>query len=405
MQVLLARFKPSLALEDEIKEKRERFVSLRVRIDQLLDNEIQVLLSRRIDVPRQKADTATRHVINTMRYLIPVFVLVAGLVGYLLLRSLLAPLRGLEKGTQAVGSGDLDHRISPLANDEFGDLAKAFNRMVAQLRDTTVSRHTLANSEEKLQQTVVDLQHQMSERERAEQERERLQAKLRRTETMSAMGALVAGVAHEVRNPLFGISSTLDAMDARLGERPEYGRYRDVLRGEVNRLGKLMSDLLNYAKPAVEMIEAYRIQDVIAQAVKASQAVAGQHEVTIETRLGAQTTPVPLAYNRLVQVFINLIENAIQHSPRGSTVLIETEDVKAEGRHWVACTIRDAGSGFREADLTKVFEPFFTRRRGGTGLGLSIAQRIVEGHGGQILAHNHSEGGALMTVRLPVEST
>lgn len=149
-------------------------------------------------------------------------------------------------GTRAIGEGDLGYRIAAPGSDEFSDLAHEFDRMVGQLQETTVSKDALQASEKRLSETVVDLRHEIAGRERAERERAGLQAELRRSETMAAMGVLVFGVAHEVRNPLFGISSTLDAMDARLKKGGDHHRYMDVLHGEVNRLSKLMGDLLDY---------------------------------------------------------------------------------------------------------------------------------------------------------------
>ncbi len=106
--------------------------------------------------------------------------------------------------------------------------------------------------------------------------------------------------------------------------------------------------------------------------------------------------------SRLLQVFENLIENAIQHSPKDGTVIIETRRSAANGGAWIECSVRDSGAGLKPEDLPRIFEPFFTRRKGGTGLGLSIAQRIVEQHGGEIAAENDPAGGAHFTVRLAV---
>src|SRR5262249_34555195 len=104
---------------------------------------------------------------------------------------------------------------------------------------------------------------------------------------------------------------------------------------------------------------------------------------------------------RLQQVFQNLLQNAIQHSPRSGRVTLEVRAVADHERPGVLCSVRDSGPGFDVSDLERVFEPFYTQRRGGTGLGLSIVQRIVEQHSGRVLAGNHPGGGAAVTVWLP----
>jgi signal transduction histidine kinase len=106
--------------------------------------------------------------------------------------------------------------------------------------------------------------------------------------------------------------------------------------------------------------------------------------------------------SRLRQVFENLIDNAAQHAPAVRNVTIGATLVTRAERRWIECSVEDDGHGFNPADLEKVFEPFFTRRERGTGLGLSIVQRIVEEHGGIVTAANRVEGGAVVTVRLPV---
>jgi signal transduction histidine kinase len=95
------------------------------------------------------------------------------------------------------------------------------------------------------------------------------------------------------------------------------------------------------------------------------------------------------------------LENAIQHSGEDNEVVLESRVMGANGERWVECVVADSGPGFRTEDLPHVFDPFFTRRHGGTGLGLSIVQQIAQEHGGEIMAANRPEGGAVTTVRLP----
>jgi signal transduction histidine kinase len=228
---------------------------------------------------------------------------------------------------------------------------------------------------------------------------DRLQERLRRSETMSVMGALVAGVAHEVRNPLFGISATLDAFESKFKRRTEYRRYLEVLRERVGRLNGLMHQLLDYGKPPrLDLAEACP-QDVMTQAVVACAPLADQKHVEIAQATTPGLPHLVVDRHRVAQIFQNLLENAIQHSPAEGRVRFGAQPA-GEGR--VRFVVEDSGPGFRAGDLDRLFEPFFTRRRGGTGLGLSIVQRIAEQHGGQVVAANRPEGGAVMTVTLPV---
>jgi PAS domain S-box-containing protein len=228
-----------------------------------------------------------------------------------------------------------------------------------------------------------------------------LQESLRRSETMSAMGTLVAGVAHEVRNPLFGISSTLDAYHEEFS-RPGYVECATALRSEVDRLVQLMRELLEYGKPAALHIETGRIDTVTREAVESRRSAALSAGVRIRDRVPADLPPLLMDQSRLRQVFENLIDNAVQHSPRGSEVVVEGEIVEHAGRQWIECRVEDRGTGFAREDLDRVFEPFFTRRPGGTGLGLSIVQRIVEEHSGKVSAANRSGGGGSIRVRFPI---
>lgn len=232
-----------------------------------------------------------------------------------------------------------------------------------------------------------------------------LQTRLRRHETMAAMGAIVAGVAHEVRNPLFSISAVVDAVEATFGARAELKPYLDVLRGEVKRLNHLTQELFEYGRPTRgEWVEG-PVRPVVEDALSACALAAEQAGVAVVREVEETLPPVRMDSRRLFHVFRNVVENAVQHSPAGTTVRIATEAVEEDGRAWVRCTVHDGGPGFREEDLPHVFEPFFSKRRGGTGLGLAIVQRILEEHQGAIRLCNREAGGAEVTLLLPAVSS
>jgi signal transduction histidine kinase len=245
---------------------------------------------------------------------------------------------------------------------------------------------------------VIELRR---DRDRSALEVTQLEASLRRREQMAAMGSLVAGVAHEVRNPLFGISSTVDALEARLRSEA-VSTHLATLRSQVGRLGKLMNDLLEYGRPQELERTPEQVVSVIDEASLACDYLARASGASIETRARGALPPLLVDRKRMVQVFQNLLENALRHSPPGDTVVVELEPVDRDGRALVRVSIRDHGSGFAAADLPHVFEPFFTKRRGGTGLGLSIVQQIVEQHAGRVEAHNDPAGGARIVVWLPL---
>jgi PAS domain S-box-containing protein len=229
-----------------------------------------------------------------------------------------------------------------------------------------------------------------------------LEASLRRGEMMSLLGSLVAGVAHEVRNPLFGISSILDAFETRFCDRSDYLRYTNVLRDEVGRLTVLMEELLEYGRPFKGELFRGSLEEVIAKSLRACLPAAEVAQVRLvnDVRKG-----LPLAMvdrRRLSKVFVNLIENAIQHSRAGDTVRVEAFEVYDGDESWVDCVVMDSGPGILEQDLPNIFEPFFSKRRGGTGLGLAIAHRIMTEHQGKLIAGNGPKGGACMTARFPV---
>jgi signal transduction histidine kinase len=243
---------------------------------------------------------------------------------------------------------------------------------------------------------VVELR---GERDRAEKEVTQLEESLRRRERMAAMGSLVAGVAHEVRNPLFGISSTVDALEARV--KPEgVAHHLGMLRSQVERLGKLMDDLLEYGRPRALERRPEPLAAMVDEASRACDFLARAAGSRVELVARDDVPPLPVDRKRIVQVLQNVLENALRHAPSDSEVTVELARLDGDGS-LVRIAVRDRGPGFAIPDLPHVFEPFFTRRQGGTGLGLSIVQQIVEQHGGRVEARNHPAGGAEVVILLP----
>jgi signal transduction histidine kinase len=328
-------------MEAELQTDTQAFTALHQRIDDLLDNEVEAEAIADLRAPRLAADRVTRSVMFLATLLMPAFLFAVAAVSIV--------------------------------------------------------------KETRLRKIDAELTRQRADRERAEEDRSRLQVALRRSEVLSSLGSIVAGVSHEVRNPLFGISSTVDALEARLKrDRADgkYARHVEVLRGELVRLSKLMHDLLEYGKPPAVDIAESSVADAVGASVAACDAVARSTGATIAINIQPGVEVWPMDRTRMEQVLRNLLENAIQHSP-GGTVRLDVQDAFRDGAPYLRVQVRDEGPGFDPAQLAHVFEPFFTRRCGGTGLGLSIVERIVDAHGGAVRASNCATGGAEITVHLP----
>jgi signal transduction histidine kinase len=236
----------------------------------------------------------------------------------------------------------------------------------------------------------------------AQAQQERLQESLRRSRRMAEMGALVAGVAHEVRNPLFSISASVDALEAELRDQPDFAELASLLRSQVARLTQLMRDLLDYGKPAELSRATVAAGDPLRVAVRACAEMADARGVELVTELAPNLPALSLDAARIQQVFENLIANGVQHAPRGTRVRVAGVPSESQDGPAIAFSVENEGTGIAEEDMARLFEPFFSRRKGGTGLGLPIVQRIVEAHGGLVAAANRAGGGAVFTVTLPV---
>lgn len=240
---------------------------------------------------------------------------------------------------------------------------------------------------------------------RDEQERAKaLAEELRASEMMTTMGALVAGVAHEVRNPLFAITATLDALEeqVRTGRPEVIGEHFEVLRVEVARLSDLMQDLLHYGRSGTSTRVSTGLGPTLSEAVRDCRQASREAEVEIS--VSAEPVPVRVSIDsgRVQLALRNLVRNAVQHAGAGGHVSVVQRERSDGSRMWLDCLVRDSGPGVAEELLPHVFEPFVSRRVGGTGLGLAIVRRIAQEHSAEVGVTNPPGGGAEFRFSLPV---
>jgi two-component system sensor histidine kinase HydH len=232
---------------------------------------------------------------------------------------------------------------------------------------------------------------------RQARERARLQIELRRSERLAALGKLLAGVAHEVRNPLAGIRSTVQLWQRGIG--PDDESFAGLV-AEVDRLEEIVIRLLQFSRADAQDLEPGDLNAVVAEAARLARPAATEHGVALDLELDDGLPPVLMAPPALLQVFRNLTTNAIQAMPdRGAIVLATRFDPLNSA---VLATVTDDGPGLSSETLAHLFEPFFTTKAGGTGLGLAIAREIVLAHRGDLRAQNRQDGpGAVFTLTLP----
>lgn len=226
-----------------------------------------------------------------------------------------------------------------------------------------------------------------------------LRAQLERRRRGDEMGTFVAGVAHEVRNPLFAITANLQALQEETDKAEVFDEYFGWIQSSAIRLQVLMQDLLDYARPASTQLLPGSLHEVIERCVSACSARAGRAGIELRIEGGKDSPEVLMDPQQLEQVFTNLIENAISLSPERSVVRISAYHDAISG---VICMVEDSGPGFSPEEIERGFEPFFTRRKGGTGLGLAVVRRIMDGHGGSVDLGNRESGGARVRLCFPL---
>lgn len=287
--------------------------------------------------------------------------ILALVLGSLLFRQMISPLRALSRSARAIAEGDLGQRVAVHSDDEIGQVARSFNRMAESLAESDLQRRNM-----------------------------------------------MADIAHELRTPLTVVQGNLEAlMDGVYDLTPENvaGIHKQTVV-----LTRLVADLRDLALAEAGQLRLERkplsLSDVIAQVTEGLDVQAREKDVTLKFELATNLPKVEADEQRIAQVLFNLISNALRHTPAGGTITVSAEP--REDR--VLVSVRDTGTGIPPEDLPHVFERFYradrsrARATGGSGLGLTIAKQIVEAHGGQIWAQSWLGAGSTFAFSLPLST-
>jgi signal transduction histidine kinase len=234
---------------------------------------------------------------------------------------------------------------------------------------------------------------------RDETVRERMREEMTRMDRLASLGKLSAGIAHEVRNPLTGVSLLLDDLHDRAPLDPECQAMMGKALAEIERVERLISALLNFASPPRAQFREADLNRVVQETLLLLHRECERQGAALRFVPGP-LPPFRFDVEKIKQALLNLVKNALEALPSGGVIEVAT----AAAGDSAILTIGDSGPGIEASDLPLIFEPFFTRKGGGTGLGLSITQRIVEEHHGRITVESVAGKGTTFTIALPLQS-
>jgi len=319
----------------------------------------------------EKLQASTRFFL--LSTLVILTVLAAG-VSFILLRFVRRPLQQMADKMAQVEAGDLSVRLPQAGQDEVGSLMGSFNSMVGYLE--------AARSE--LEQCHF--------------------SQMARADRLASVGEMASGIAHEIKNPLAGISGAISVLaDDFDPEDPRREIIRQVLE-QIGRLDKTAADLLSFGRPSKPELSYVDVNNLVKNTlffVSQHPEAAGIHRVNELTR---DLPPVWVDEKQLQQVLFNIIINAIQAMKGSGTLTVQTEGPLVEGRRYVRIAVCDTGGGIPPADLEKIFIPFHTTKTQGTGLGLAICRQLLEQNGGTIAVENQPGLGATFLIDIPVRA-
>ncbi|MGD9321050.1 MAG: ATP-binding protein, partial [Desulfobacteraceae bacterium] len=226
-----------------------------------------------------------------------------------------------------------------------------------------------------------------------------LKREVERSQRLASLGRLAAGIAHEIRNPLSSIKGFATYFRERYRDVPEDQKTAQIMVQEVERLNRVIGQLLEFARPMSVRKRATSIQTMIQHSLKMIERDAQAKNINIRTNLSPEIQEVSIDSDRMNQVFLNLYLNGIEAMEDGGTLSVDL--YPDEGGRQIKISVSDTGTGINKEDLVHIFDPYFTTKQSGTGLGLAIVHKIIESHKGEVKVESEPEKGTTVTIILP----
>jgi two-component system NtrC family sensor kinase len=320
-----------------------------------------------------------------------ILLLILSLGHYLLTqRYICQPIQGLLEQTRALSEGHLKARFDNPPADELGDLGRAFNAMAENLEQ---AQGELKDWGTTMEQKVAERTHEIEE----------MQAQLVRSAKLASMGEMVAGIAHEINNPLTGILMFASLSSKQQGLPVQVQDNLNMIVSETGRCSKIVRGLLQFARESIPEKKRTSINQIIVQSLElvAHQTLFQDVEICYDP--SEDMPEIEVDIDQIQQVLFNMFVNACQAMPGGGQLTIATRMLEQE--KILEISVQDSGTGIAPENLDRIFDPFFsTKAQKGTGLGLSVSYGIIRNHGGTVDVHSREGEGTRFTIHLPLEA-
>ncbi len=276
------------------------------------------------------------------------------------------PIQELASAARRVADSQLDFRVNVFRKDEVGQLAETFNEMIDGLKH-----------------------------------KRELEEKLNQTERAAVIGRLTQSVAHEIRNPLNVINLSIDLVSKKYAptddtQRQQFSRILSSIKDEITRLKHMVSDLLNYGRPAQLSVQTFDMRGLVDETIALLRPQADEQNVEIIVEEDETSAEVNGDREKLKSCFSNIAINALQAMPSGGQLLTSVHKLNGN----IEVEIADTGIGISQENLGKIFEPYFSTKQAGFGLGLAVTKKIIEEHKGSIEVQSEEGRGTTFSVKL-----